>query len=120
MSRARPRPSDPNAMTLSTIESAEFNESMRSFGMNSNGDNKSGSADLSNEKREGAPKRQSESILTKKERNTMKMSRIIVLFVLVLAGATATALTSRLTTDWEAQDFENQVSSCVLCDGCAM
>jgi len=101
-------------MTLSTIDSVEFEaESTRSFGMNSADiDNKSGSGGGSaGEKKESAPKHN--SVLTKTEKTTIRMSRIIVLFVLVLAGVTATVLTSMLTTDWEKQDFESHFKSLV-------
>lgn len=101
-------------MTLSTIESAEFeHDSTRSFGMNSQGDAKSGSGGGSNEQsnnRSELAKRQSANVLTRKERNTIKMSRTIVLFILVVAGISASVMTSRLTTDWESHDFENHVS----------
>jgi len=43
----------------------------------------------------------------------MRLSRIIVLCILVFVGVTATVLTSKFTTDWEKEDFENHFQSLV-------
>ncbi|CAJ1964576.1 unnamed protein product [Cylindrotheca closterium] len=98
-------------MTLETIDSVEFEESTRSIGMNSaDVDNKSGSGGGFSQEKD-ASTQQSNSVLTKKERNMVMMSRIIVLSVLMIVGVTACVLTWIQTTKWETQDFESQFES---------
>jgi hypothetical protein len=105
-------------MTLSTIESQELylNDSAHSAsagtGIGNGSVSGKGSGDSTT--KEGKSQRSygagmPDTILTARERQIMRMSRITVLVILLLVAATATVLMWYLTTKWEKADLETKV-----------